>query len=357
MPRCSCCSSSSSQSSSHLPITPPSTTNSENAAIKESDGLSDGLEKRVLDATSELYMDRCIIRNTRDSTCYSHVLSRATPEHIISRLEYSWGMTYGQLNVDSSFNILRLSTDLHRSFHHRLWVLIPEDSILRTYRKHKKRGPADNNFADLIPAGPYRYKFIVSRYLKGTSIKRWPESNEVLEGTAEDASPEQFEYPFTNFPTIVSHVHPRFVIYHAGYAFKKYVYDYFVSREDLRSSIENIFSIYRTWTKPIPADAIRSFVRFPKSLDPVDDRNDVYGENISERSGVTRAGRFNWGRKGPPDDSEALVGSLESGTLLVFDALVPHDTPKEDSISRWLAEVPAFSNEFDADPISNVPLN
>ncbi|KAF8900761.1 hypothetical protein CPB84DRAFT_1962349 [Gymnopilus junonius] len=306
MPRCSCCSSSSSQSSNHLPIAPPQTTKSEIAAIKQNDGLSDGLEKRVLDATSELSMDRCIIRNTGDSTCYSHVLSRTTPEHIISRLEYAWGMNYGQLNVDSSSNIIRLSSDLHRSFHHRLWVLIPEDpSVLRSYRRHKKRGPVDNYFADLIPAGPYRYKFAVSRYFKGTSIDRWPESTEEFKGAAKDASPDQFEYPFTNFPTIVSHVHPRFVIYHAGYTFKKRLYNYYVSREDLRKPIEKILSIYRAWTKPIPADAIRSFVRVPKSLDPVDSANHrhVDGENSSERSSFTRPERYNRRKKRQPLDT------------------------------------------------------
>ncbi|KAF8870406.1 hypothetical protein CPB84DRAFT_1802213 [Gymnopilus junonius] len=351
--RCFECSESCSshQSSTNSHVVPPSTTKSENAAIKRSIGLSDGLEKRVINATSELSMDRCIIRNTKDSTCYSHVLSRATPEYIISRLEYSWGMNYGQLNVDSSYNIFRLSTDFHRSFHHRLWVLIPEDSILRTYRKHKKCGPADNDFADLIPPGPYRYKFVVSRYLKGTSINRWPKSTEVFEDTAKDTSIKQFEYPFTNFPTIVSHVHPRFVIYHAGFAFKKYVYDYYVSREDLRNPIQNIFSIYRTWTKPIPAGAICSFVRIPKSLGLMGStsNNNVDDQNVSDRSSFTCAERFNRRRKGRPDDTEICNESLDYSMLLIFDELYPNDTTKKASILQWLTTVPINPYEFDID--------
>ncbi|KAF8900758.1 hypothetical protein CPB84DRAFT_1847202 [Gymnopilus junonius] len=167
------------------------------------------------------------------------------------------------------------------------------------------------------------------------------ETTGASDDVANDISLERFEYLFSNLPTIVSHVHLKFVIYHAGRTFSKWVYDFCIAREDLLDQIECIMSIYRLWTKPIPSNDTHSFIHIPKSLDPVN-RNDA-------ESSFTRAEQFNWRRQSKPHDAEARDEVLEYETLLAFTELAPDNTSKNESISQWLVGVPTSPGDFDVD--------
>lgn len=126
-----------------------------------------------------------------------------------------------------------------------------------------------------------------------------------------------------------------------------------MARDDLQNTIHKILSLYKAWTKAIPSNDISTFVQMQKFIDPANEVNTV-DEGMSERSSVTRAERSTWRKKRGPNNAEEPRELLDRGTLLVLNALVPHDTTKYDSISRWLADIP---NAFDVDPVSNIPLS
>ncbi|KAF8900753.1 hypothetical protein CPB84DRAFT_1778827 [Gymnopilus junonius] len=340
-------SSSSSLSESLISTDPPPTTISEAAAIQDAGDLSDGLRRRVVDATSKLTMDRCLITNTTDDVRYCHVLPRTTSERVIRRLEYSWGIKYGQLNVDSSSNILRLSIDMHKSFRRTFWFLIPEDlEILQIYKQHTKRGLVDNEFANLLSAGPYRYKLIASWFMKPHSITRYEDPPDVPTAMINDIS-RAYSFPYDDFPTIVSHVHPRFVIYHAGYCLSKNWIDFSYPHSKIRPTFIDIRSIYKLWTQHIPKND-HYFRQHPPH-----DQRDI-NDDRSQSSDCTRVERYNW-KLGKP--AEPLVTPLDRSTLRAFNVLGSGQSSKDDPVSHWLSQIPTSPHDFDMDPVSGMPLD
>jgi len=72
---------------------------------------------------------------------------------------------------------------------------------------------------------------------------------------------KKFVYPFEEFPTIVSHVHPRFVICNAGLKFGNVnvLYAFAGAKKgELHDALLKVIHIYEEWSRvPLPNDFCR----------------------------------------------------------------------------------------------------
>ncbi|KAF8900757.1 hypothetical protein CPB84DRAFT_1847201 [Gymnopilus junonius] len=260
--------------------------------------------KNEIDAitcTPELSMKRCIIENIEEINAvqYAHILSRSTTDPIMLSLEYSWGLKPGHLNVDSRFNIFRLNSRLHHAFDRGLWLLLPSPSVVTQFENHKKRGPRDNTFMELCrEKALFKYTLVPHMKMKAIPIHRQVDSsNRPVAPKAEDFT--HYRFPFHKFPTIISHVHPRYVIFNTG---KKLSSDL---NYDLRykDELAKVRQIYEAWIKPAPP---------LKDWETEDDNNHKKGDedgkpnnededNASHTSYHTRSARWD----APPSDDGA----------------------------------------------------
>ena len=82
-------------------------------------------------------------------------------------------------------------------------------------------------------------------------------------------------YPFTGFPTITSHVHPRFVLYNTGSKLSGTLsLAYGSANPQLWPTFRDVFAIYEAWTSSrIPEDF------YSKNLHPNTHLEDDYPDN------------------------------------------------------------------------------
>ncbi|KAF8900751.1 hypothetical protein CPB84DRAFT_1847196 [Gymnopilus junonius] len=319
---------------------PPSTSVSEAAAIQEEGHISDGLKRRIIEATFDLSANRCLITNAREAVRYCHALSRMTPEHIIARLEYSWGIQYGQMNVDSSLNVFYLTSELHRSFHRGFWILMPEDiRFLDIYENHTIRGLHGNNFWSYCrQAGPYKYRLLASSYLSSETLTHHFMHNAQTGGNTR----MQYEYPFHNFPVLTSHVHPRFAICHAGHVLSKRWPDFMSPHLGTRAqrTIMVILRIYKLWTTRIPQNAGNWFLQRISSTGQFQ-----LEDGDSETSDRTRTRRYDWALDRREGGIHPPTSTLTSDSVLAFDLLNSQQGYEGISVSQWLNGIQSSPSE------------
>lgn len=189
---------------------------------------------------------RCLITNVDCNTAteYAHVFGRALAanDELMTKLEYSWKKKWRTQNINTRYNIFRLSSKFHRIFDAKKWLLLPETRILDQYKEVLDE-------PDLFPTikeRTYRYTLVAHPDMKSVPIHRRDETLPI--------SPNAFQkyvHPFEGFPKIVSHVHPRFVICNAAQKLGSLkVLDAFAGGEagGLRSALLKVSHIYERWS-------------------------------------------------------------------------------------------------------------
>ncbi|KAH8976874.1 hypothetical protein EDB86DRAFT_3013841 [Lactarius hatsudake] len=155
---------------------------------------------------------RCLITYGSKYLDYTHCLPRSTKEPLLDRLEFAWNMERFTLNVDTRYNIIRLSSTLHRAFDADDWLLLPETRIIDAYYNARNtRGLPD------IDAEVYKYTLVPREEMWEIPIHRQkpPPPDSPMRPPPKDFF-SYYLYPYHDFPTIESHVHPRFIICNSG---------------------------------------------------------------------------------------------------------------------------------------------
>ncbi|KAG5722543.1 hypothetical protein E4T56_gene2928 [Termitomyces sp. T112] len=188
---------------------------------------------------------------------YTHLLPRDVSDDLLSRLEYSWKMPWGTLNVDTSSNIMCLHPDMRALFDGGHWLLAPEKRILDTYLQDPW---------EIIDEPCYNYTLIaadpepeISNPMRDISICLMSD----VCGTT-----RTFTYPFGSLPPLISHIHPRFVICYYGVLVKQVNIRHLISysmRGNLcnQSITDAMINTFETWVKDIPSRS-----RFFRILSP-----------------------------------------------------------------------------------------
>ncbi|EAU87441.2 hypothetical protein CC1G_02200 [Coprinopsis cinerea okayama7 len=156
---------------------------------------------------------RCAVQNCVDGSpepvvpCY--VLPKEFEAHheLMTAFEYNFGYQHMSLNLDTRKNIFfryahKVSATLRDLFVQGKWALLPEQSVLERYYGESVQVHAVALVAeDQFPIASIR------RYLTPSS----DDSRSCSSYTT------YTKFPFDDFPTITSHVHPNFAVYSLGY--------------------------------------------------------------------------------------------------------------------------------------------
>ncbi|KAI0283827.1 hypothetical protein BC826DRAFT_973606 [Russula brevipes] len=96
--------------------------------------------KRRVDAVTANTGNRCLITDClpEHAVDYAHLLPRVAKNSELTKLEFSWGMRRGTLNVDTRLNVFRLRKDVHALVDKGGFILLPEGDVLEKYRRGGK---------------------------------------------------------------------------------------------------------------------------------------------------------------------------------------------------------------------------
>jgi hypothetical protein len=175
--------------------------------------------------------------------------------------------------------------DIHALFDEGKLILLPEQDIVNEYMMGKGKPDFEGDVCDLALLVVqtervlihdnqrrnnvrYKYTLIASPDMDRYSLRRlrFPAQ------PGESQEPMVFSYPFADFPTLESHVHPCFAICHAGRISNVYKFFRGISTE-LSNRLTFVANTYYRWEFPMPC---LEFRKNPKlSPDDDDDRSDA----------------------------------------------------------------------------------
>ncbi|KAH6867434.1 hypothetical protein BKA70DRAFT_1494232 [Coprinopsis sp. MPI-PUGE-AT-0042] len=189
---------------------------------------------------------RCLIENCSKMRAVqlAHVLPRSLSgdDSLMSRLEWSWKMRQGTLNLDTRQNVVFVGASFRLLLERGQWGLLPEEHILDKF----------------LECGHFFYR------------EKFPDlTDEVFTYTfipIEDMedSLENHIYPFHTFPKLTSHIHPKFAVFALGRWFDH-------ARGESRAAvykqwptIRKVVSIWARWMKAVPPSGLSD----PTYVDP-----------------------------------------------------------------------------------------
>ncbi|PPQ66942.1 hypothetical protein CVT24_008539 [Panaeolus cyanescens] len=221
---------------------------------------------------------RCIITNepymSDGDVEVAHLMSRnyAKYDRRLSALEWVWLMQRGSLHVDTRYNICFLKRSLHNLFKKGAWIFLPSVEIVNKYIEDEPifaeplelPAPDVGKFVNFyqakergsIPELPMDQLYTYELYplpcdeMRETIIHRYaPQRSKGAEGDKQ--SVESYSYPFSNFPKITSHIHPRYVILAASRGLDQVMMTIALAAELDRGAaagrIMKIMNVYQSW--------------------------------------------------------------------------------------------------------------
>ncbi|KAJ6468753.1 hypothetical protein C8R45DRAFT_1218638 [Mycena sanguinolenta] len=189
---------------------PPST--SQLYATPDGRSYTSSIDQRVKNKLMRLCGGRvCIL--TKESTPQvsieaAHLVPRAASGTLLAKLEFSFGLNYRQLHIDTTGNLIYIRVDLHRSFDHIGWLLLPQTNVIETIQAYTQN-PNTKNYKQVFAETKFTYRVISLRLFQDqtTVFQR------ISKGQYQTILP--VVEPFSP-PTVESHANPFFVIANAG---------------------------------------------------------------------------------------------------------------------------------------------
>ncbi|GLB35617.1 hypothetical protein LshimejAT787_0211820 [Lyophyllum shimeji] len=274
---------------------------------------------------SALSGTRCVIENTDESNAveYAHLLPRSASDDMLDRLEYAWNLKHGSLNVNTRFNILRLSVKFHKLFDMKQWwMLLPTNYYIDKYYSVKDEGRTE--FPPPERSGiVYKYTLIAHPEMRMIPIHRQANPPAIANPINNQPPPQPplpakddftfFVHPYDDFPVIASHVLPRFALYDAGRKIcGNLAVGYRKQHPALRQQLDKVEKIYEAWTKELDDGApdVDAFLNGGGDDSSQGDhgKDDEFGGNDAN-SDRTGKGRAYPARKRPDTDDGSPGGS------------------------------------------------
>ncbi|KAJ7302597.1 hypothetical protein DFH08DRAFT_905031 [Mycena albidolilacea] len=137
----------------------------------------------------------------------AHLVPRAASGTLLAKLEFSFGLHYKQLHIDTTGNLVYIRADLHRSFDNKGWLLLPETDVIKRIQTHKTGA---GNYKQVFTETEFTYRIIPMQLFRDRTAvfqRVSPNSEEHRKiFPADPSSPVR----------VTSHVNPFFVVANAG---------------------------------------------------------------------------------------------------------------------------------------------
>ncbi|KAF7371785.1 hypothetical protein MVEN_00035200 [Mycena venus] len=203
-------SSSSSEGADDPPAQAPSQT-SQLYVTPDARSHTSSIGQRVRNKLTRLSGGRvCIL--TKESTPKisieaAHLVPRAASGTLLAKLEFSFGLNYRQLHIDTTGNLVYIRVDLHRSFDNKGWLLLPETDVIRRIQEHK---PGAGNYKQVFTETEFTYRII--------PMQLFHDRTAVFQRVSPNSEEHKQIFPAdpSSPPRVVSHVSPFFVVANAG---------------------------------------------------------------------------------------------------------------------------------------------
>ena len=271
----------------------------------------------------------------------------------LDSLEFAWNMPRFTLNVDTRANVIRrtffpnlkcifltltlalVSSKFHRLFDLNHWLLVPEASIINAYydaRNKRRNFPIIEVRTTLLPIHcltnrlqqrpSYKYTVVAHPNMLHVPIHR---QNSLP--TDENEPPVDYTFyphPYHNFPVIVSHVHPRFVICNTG---AKLLGPTDWPVDLLNLDMLKIQGIWKAWSQLVDRSKPdgQAFVNNPYNGDPDFGDNDSLRTSSHRQELRKRKGPEQQGSPTPASKSSKKQRPADDGTWLDDDTLHEFD--------------------------------
>ncbi|KAJ7189871.1 hypothetical protein GGX14DRAFT_580302 [Mycena pura] len=162
----------------------------------------------------------------------AHLLPRSTGATQLAKLEFAFGLRYRQIHIDTTGNLEHIKSDLHRSFDHMGWFLLPELHVIQNILQFTL-APAGRTYKEVFPpAERFKYRLVPLQLIKDNiGIWRRKSSDPLVPLDTPDPSnpfppPPAYDqiYPiglspppvFESLPILESRANPFFVVANAG---------------------------------------------------------------------------------------------------------------------------------------------
>ncbi|KAK7686103.1 hypothetical protein QCA50_010915 [Cerrena zonata] len=164
---------------------------------------------------------RCLIENVSPWD-YTYCMPRTLSDEddLLTILEYHWNMKYLSLNLDTRYNVFKVSASLRSTFDSGEWILVPEEEVVERFSASLKEcdgkfHPVRENFPTFTET-TFKYRMIpITEVVMKMTISR--QNTVHPNGTAVLAdNVTVHEHPFQTLPLLESHLHPKFVLFDAG---------------------------------------------------------------------------------------------------------------------------------------------
>ncbi|EED85741.1 predicted protein [Postia placenta Mad-698-R] len=197
----------------------------------------------------------CIISGFKDKSIqHCHVLPRATKPHVLTPLEWWWGIE-GGLNVDSSHNAAFLRADLHVLWDRGDIVVMPMPGVTKEYLRKWEDG-GRHKVLEAIDENKI-HEYWVTPHPDLVAGARPPPDNSPIR--------QEFSYRFDKVGIIRSHAKPHFMVLNAAMKFKEdkeiwvKALTAFCKRLNLEVNasgvVEDVLTLSGLWTTPPPRKA------------------------------------------------------------------------------------------------------
>ncbi|KAJ7094705.1 hypothetical protein B0H15DRAFT_135837 [Mycena belliarum] len=199
----------------------------------------------------------------------AHLLPRSTDASLLAKLELAFGLRYRQMHIDTTGNLEHLKVELHRSFDHMGWFLLPELEVIEEIMKFTLARAGRTYKEVFSPATKtFKYRLVPLQLLKdniGIWRRRSSDAPVSLDTTDHYHFPPPPVYDqiyplglhpvpiFESLPIIESRANPFFVIANAGPKLDNKIFLLplnWISRKDIMT-VNTIWIIWKSM-KPTP---------------------------------------------------------------------------------------------------------
>ncbi|KAJ7073932.1 hypothetical protein C8F01DRAFT_1098734 [Mycena amicta] len=318
--------------------------------LDETRSHTSSLRQRVKNKLTDLSGGRVCILTQESAPQVSikaaHLVPRATSGALLAKLEFSFGLKYKQLHIDTTGNLVYIRVDLHRSFDSKGWILLPETHVIQRIQQYMGN-PGTDTYKQVCSCASARFYFFFHCQVRQIFAERkftyriiplqlFKDETTVFQRVSKDEYRKLLPVEPFSPPTVESHANPFFVIANAGAKLEDAL-ALLPTKWQFNPDILAVLGLWLRWKTVMPSP---EWLRRPRSSPG---RRAVAGVGPSGDSDTLARAAADLGLPQLDRDDSSDTPATESD-ILTHDAVSAVDfLDRSDFFARWLHGLPAAS--------------